>query len=241
MDVRPHPHINLATVTYLFDGAIDHRDSIGSFPRIEPGAINLMTAGNGIVHSERSPADTRGRVPAFTACRPGSRFPTARRRSTRRSSMSARRPAAGRGRRHFGARPDGQPVGSAGRDDRHSPTIYADLMLDAGASLAIDAEADERAVIVVTEGEASIDGEPIALFDLVILAPGHRAMLRAHIIRSRHAARRRRLRDAAPRLLEFRQLLARPHQPGKGRLEGRQLPARARRRSGKDPATRDPA
>ncbi|RZM09215.1 MAG: pirin family protein, partial [Sphingomonas sp.] len=57
IDVRPHPHINLSTVTYLFEGAIDHRDSVGSFQTIEPGAVNLMTAGTGIVHSERSPAD----------------------------------------------------------------------------------------------------------------------------------------------------------------------------------------
>ena len=55
--VRPHPHIGLATVTYLFEGAMDHRDSIGSFQRIEPGAINWMTAGAGIVHSERTPPD----------------------------------------------------------------------------------------------------------------------------------------------------------------------------------------
>ena len=60
MDVRPHPHINLATVTYLFEGAIEHRDSIGTHQVIEPGAINLMTAGNGIVHSERSPQDAAG-------------------------------------------------------------------------------------------------------------------------------------------------------------------------------------
>src|SRR3982751_731421 len=59
MDVCPHPHINLATVTYLFDGAIEHRDSIGSHQVIEPGAINLMTAGRGIVHSERSPQALR--------------------------------------------------------------------------------------------------------------------------------------------------------------------------------------
>src|SRR6476619_484311 len=59
MDVRPHPHINLATVTYLFEGAIEHRDSIGSHQVIEPGAINLMTAGSGIVHSERSPESLR--------------------------------------------------------------------------------------------------------------------------------------------------------------------------------------
>lgn len=60
-DVRPHPHIGLATVTYLFDGAIMHRDSLGSAQRIEPGAINWMTAGRGIVHSERRPDDLAGR------------------------------------------------------------------------------------------------------------------------------------------------------------------------------------
>jgi redox-sensitive bicupin YhaK (pirin superfamily) len=59
-DVRPHPHIGLATVTYLFEGAIVHRDSIGVVQRIEPGAINLMMAGRGIVHSERAPADLVG-------------------------------------------------------------------------------------------------------------------------------------------------------------------------------------
>ena len=59
MDVRPHPHIGLSTVTYLMQGAIDHRDSLGSFATIRPGAVNLMTAGSGIVHSERSPQSER--------------------------------------------------------------------------------------------------------------------------------------------------------------------------------------
>src|SRR5258706_8997990 len=59
-DVRPHPHIGLATVTYLFEGAMIHRDSLGTVQRIEPGAINWMTAGSGIVHSERAPEDLRG-------------------------------------------------------------------------------------------------------------------------------------------------------------------------------------
>jgi redox-sensitive bicupin YhaK (pirin superfamily) len=58
-DVRPHPHIGLATVTYLFEGAMDHRDSLGNFQRIEPGAVNWMTAGSGIVHSERTPPELR--------------------------------------------------------------------------------------------------------------------------------------------------------------------------------------
>src|SRR4051812_48676698 len=60
-DVRPHPHIGLATVTYLFEGAILHRDNLGSVQRIEPGAINWMTAGSGIVHSERRPPDLADR------------------------------------------------------------------------------------------------------------------------------------------------------------------------------------
>lgn len=59
IDVRPHPHICLATVTYLFEGKISHRDSLGSDQLIEPGAINWMTAGHGIVHSERTPDDLR--------------------------------------------------------------------------------------------------------------------------------------------------------------------------------------
>src|SRR5690606_14993705 len=65
MDVRPHPHINLATVTWLFEGAIDHRDSVGSFATIRPGQVNLMTAGRGIVHSERSPPRERADGPQF--------------------------------------------------------------------------------------------------------------------------------------------------------------------------------
>lgn len=66
IDVRPHPHINLSTVTYLFDGAIGHRDSLGSDLVIEPGAVNLMTAGHGIVHSERSPSEARPQGPVLS-------------------------------------------------------------------------------------------------------------------------------------------------------------------------------
>ena len=61
VDVRPHPHINLATVTYLFEGVLLHRDSVGSVQEIRPGAVNWMTAGRGIVHSERTPDDDRNK------------------------------------------------------------------------------------------------------------------------------------------------------------------------------------
>ncbi|HTP94994.1 MAG TPA: pirin family protein [Burkholderiales bacterium] len=63
VDVRPHPHVGLATVTYLFDGALMHRDSLGTVQKIEPGDVNWMTAGGGIVHSERSPAEDRAAGP----------------------------------------------------------------------------------------------------------------------------------------------------------------------------------
>ena len=81
LDVRPHPHVNLATVTYLYEGEIDHRDSLGSLQTIRPGDINWMTAGRGIVHSERTPPERCARAaPACTGCSSGS----ACRASTRR-------------------------------------------------------------------------------------------------------------------------------------------------------------
>jgi redox-sensitive bicupin YhaK (pirin superfamily) len=179
MDVRPHPHINLATVTYLFDGAIQHKDSLGSDQRIEPGEINLMTAGEGIVHSERSPADMRARGPSFYGMQTWLALPDGKEELD---------PA-------FEHVPDdGLPLiegegvsarvlmgtlwGNTASTTCHSPTIYADLLLDSGARLAIDAEADERA-IMVTEGEAELDGDRLEPFALYVLAPGHRAMLKA--------------------------------------------------------------
>src|SRR4051794_15995589 len=78
IDVRPHPHINLATVTYLFAGAIDHRDSLGTFATIEPGAVNLMTAGRGIAHSERSPAALRPAGPELSGIQTWLALPAAK-------------------------------------------------------------------------------------------------------------------------------------------------------------------
>src|SRR5688572_14403226 len=179
MDVRPHPHVNLATVTYLFEGAIQHRDSIGSNQRIEAEAINLMTAGAGIVHSERSPADTRAEGPGFYGMQTWLALPDGKEEID---------PAF----EHVPS--DGLPmIESDGASARvlmgslwghtasttcHSPTIYADIMLNPGASIPIDAEADERAIMVM-EGEASLDGEPLEPFTLYVIAPGHSATLSA--------------------------------------------------------------
>lgn len=177
MDVRPHPHINLATVTYLFNGAIEHRDSIGSHAVIEPGAINLMTAGSGIVHSERSPEALRPEGPSLYGMQtwlalpdggeeiapafdhvPESALPIVEDSGTRARVLM------------------GTLWGATAATPQHSPTIYADVELGAGGSTPIDAEADERALMLVGGG-AELDGRPLDLFSLYILKPGHQARL----------------------------------------------------------------
>ncbi len=179
MDVRPHPHINLATVTYLFEGAIEHRDSIGSHAVIEPGAINLMTAGRGIVHSERSPAAIRAAGPSLYGMQTWLALPDGREEVdpafehvdgaalplVEDEGVSARVLM-------------GALWGRTAGVTEHSETIYADIILDAGASVPIDAVADERAVLVV-EGDASLDHDRLDLFTLYILAPGQAMTLKA--------------------------------------------------------------
>ena len=179
MDVRPHPHINLATVTYLFEGAIEHRDSIGSHAVIEPGAINLMTAGSGIVHSERSPQSERADGPSLYGMQTWLALP---------DGQEEIAPAFD----HVPA--DALPLieedgasarvlmgtlwGATAATPQHSPTIYADILLGAGGSIPIDSEADERAVMSVG-GEAELDGQPLDQFSLYILRPGHEPRLKS--------------------------------------------------------------
>ncbi len=172
-DVRPHPHIGLATVTYLFEGAMLHRDSTGVVQRIEPGAINWMTAGRGIVHSERTPDDLLGRAwvshglqlwaalpaddeeiePAFShtgaAAIPQLRAPGVVLRVLIGTAFGLRSPVPTR-----------------------SPTLYLDLALDAGASIELPAAlARERAVYAV-DAEVDIDGRAAAPQTLAVLDDG---------------------------------------------------------------------
>jgi redox-sensitive bicupin YhaK (pirin superfamily) len=179
MDVRPHPHINLSTVTHLFEGAIRHRDSVGSDQVILPGAINLMTAGRGIVHSERSPDSERARGPRFYGMQTWLALPDGKEEI---DPAFAHVPA--------NALPLVEDAGVSARvlmgtlwgrtaaTTCHAPTIYADILLNAGGSIPIDADADERAVLV-TEGSAMLDGSPLDVFTLYVLAPGAAVTLRA--------------------------------------------------------------
>ena len=170
MDVRPHPHINLATVTWLFEGAIDHRDSIGSFATIRPGQVNLMTAGRGIVHSERSPQDERAKGARLYGMQTWLALPDGREEID---------PA-------FEAQVDlpvvedqcakaivimGELWGQRAPTTTHAGTIYAEIVLAASGAMPIEAEADERAVMLVG-GEASVDGQPLGLYQLTVLKPG---------------------------------------------------------------------
>ena len=177
MDVRPHPHINLATVTYLFDGAIEHRDSIGSHQVIEPGAINLMTAGRGIVHSERSPQALRPGGPSLYGMQTWLALPDGREEvdpafdHVAQDTLPLIEDGPARARVLMGTL-----WGKTATTPQHSPTIYADIELGAGGSLPIEAGADERGAMLVG-GEAELDGEPLQPFTLYVLKPGHEPRL----------------------------------------------------------------
>lgn len=179
IDVRPHPHINLATVTYLFAGAIDHRDSLGTCRTIEPGAVNLMTAGSGIVHSERSPAYLRPDGPELSGIQTWLALPRSREEMDPAFEHVAKSDlplieAGGSSARVV----MGSLWGTTSPVTCHSETIYADLALRPGGSIPIDPVADERA-IYLAEGDSSIDGLPLERHVLYVLRPGLSATLRS--------------------------------------------------------------
>src|SRR5689334_14199544 len=157
MDVRPHPHINLATVTYLFEGAIEHRDSIGSHQVIEPGAINLMTAGSGIVHSERSPQALRPEGPSLYGMQTWLALPDGGEEvepafdHVTEEQLPLIEMDGAKARVLMGSL-----WGSTAATRCDSPTIYADIELGAEGTVPIDRDADERALMLVG-GDAELD------------------------------------------------------------------------------------
>ena len=172
IDVRPHPHIGLATLTYLFDGEIHHRDSIGTSMVIRPGEVNLMTAGRGIAHSERTTAQARAAgsrlfgIQCWVAL-PGDREEDApgfahmghAELPVIADGGVAVRLVAGEmaGRR--------SPLATA------SATFYADVALKAGASVPMDPLYDERAIYVAS-GEIDIAGDRFGDGQLLVFRPG---------------------------------------------------------------------
>ncbi|TPN40973.1 pirin family protein [Mesorhizobium sp. B2-3-3] len=172
LDVRPHPHIGLSTVTYLFDGKIRHRDSLGTEMVIQPGDVNLMTAGRGIVHSERTPEELRGAPMSISGLQTWLALPDGKEEVAPVFENTAvlRLPeidAEGvSGRVVIG---DFQGLRSPVRAD--SETLYADLRLAPGASVKIPADAEERAIYTL-EGEVSIAGDVFPAERLLVFRPG---------------------------------------------------------------------
>ncbi|MCA0279308.1 MAG: pirin family protein [Proteobacteria bacterium] len=172
LDVRPHPHIGLATVTYLFDGKIRHRDSLGTEMVIAPGDVNLMTAGRGIVHSERTPEELRGAPMSISGLQTWLALPDAKEET---APMFENTAAA--------VLPTFDADGASGRliigefkglkspVRQASDTLYADIRLAPGAKIKIPADAEERAIYTLG-GELDILGDRFPIERLLVFRPG---------------------------------------------------------------------
>jgi redox-sensitive bicupin YhaK (pirin superfamily) len=175
LDVRPHPHIGLATVTYLFDGEILHRDSLGSVQPIRPGDVNWMTAGRGIVHSERTPAELRARGTRISGIQLWVGLPAREEETAPRfeHTAAARLPVMDGVRIILGEwRGARSPVQTL------SPMLYADALLEPGARLELDLPYAERALYVV-DGAVAHGGATHEAGRMLVFAPGVAAVVDA--------------------------------------------------------------
>jgi len=177
LDVRPHPHIGLATVTYLFEGEILHRDSLGVVQRIRPGEVNWMTAGRGIVHSERTPPELRAGGSRLSGIQVWVALPREREEDEPSFAHHADLPSASA----LGAAIRvvlGHAFGATSPVATASPTFYVDVALEAGAALAIPGDHPERAIFVV-DGSVALGDETVGAGEMLVLAAGASATVRA--------------------------------------------------------------
>jgi redox-sensitive bicupin YhaK (pirin superfamily) len=179
VDVRPHPHIALATVTYLFEGEIIHRDTLGSERAIHPGDVNWMLAGRGIAHSERSSAEERARGVRLHGIQSWVALPTAREED---APSFAHHPADTLPRlKREGAELTviaGTAYGAASPVGVLSPTLYVDARLEPGARLPVDGTHPQRAVHVV-DGWIQIGSQRLGSGQMAVLASGAEVILHA--------------------------------------------------------------
>jgi redox-sensitive bicupin YhaK (pirin superfamily) len=172
IDVRPHPHIGLATVTWLFDGEIMHRDTLGSLQPIRPGEVNWMTAGRGIAHSERTPGDVRAGTHRLFGLQAWVALPKAHEETApafvHHAADGMPQLADGGARVTLVA---GHGWGATSPVATFSDTIYAEARLDPGARLPIGAEHEERAIYVV-DGAVGIAGTRFEPGRMLTLRPG---------------------------------------------------------------------
>jgi hypothetical protein len=179
IDVRPHPHIGLATVTWLFDGVIYHRDSLGSAQQIAPGELNWMTAGIGIVHSERTPAVEMARSRKVFGLQSWVALP---RKSEGKQPTFAHVAAEGLPLLEDGGRSvrvvAGNMFGSTSPVATESDLFYVDVILRAGAAIPLPAEHAERA-IYIAEGAVEISGQRHESGRLLVFREGDEIVIRA--------------------------------------------------------------
>ena len=172
LDVRPHPHIGLATVTYLLDGEILHRDSLGTVQPIRPGEVNWMTAGRGIVHSERTPPELRTAGTRLFGIQTWIGLPKDREEvepSFVHHAESALPMLEGDG-KHVRVIA-GEFQGARSPLAVFSETLYADAALAAGARLEVPPDYRERAIYIV-EGRIAIAGDLFEAGRMLVFSPG---------------------------------------------------------------------
>ncbi len=231
LDVRPHPHIGLATVTYLFDGEIMHRDSLGTAVPIRPGEVNWMTAGRGIVHSERTGTERRAKGDSLHGLQMWVALPAAKEEMEPAFAHHAvdEFPMV-RGQRHARcAWWSAAPTAGARRSCPRPRRLFADAMLKAGSTLPFDADHVERAIYVI-DGEIDIAGDRFGGGRLLVFKPGDRITHPRGERRAYRAVRRRAARRPAPHLVEFRVVAQGPHRAGQGGMGRGPLPEGAGRR-----------
>ena len=179
IDVRPHPHIGLSTVTYLFDGTIRHRDSLGTEMVIAPGDINLMTAGRGIVHSERSPEELRDSTRRLSGLQTWLALPDGQEEidpafeNTAASQMGIVDGEKAQARVLIG-----DFHGASSPVSQYADTLYVDVTLPAGGEIDLPADTEERAIYIV-DGAVSVAGDTFQADQLLVFKPSDEIIVRS--------------------------------------------------------------
>jgi redox-sensitive bicupin YhaK (pirin superfamily) len=179
IDVRPHPHIGLATVTYLFEGEVFHRDSLGSALAIRPGEVNLMTAGRGIVHSERETSEAKARPRGLFGIQAWAALPKSHEEAApafAHHGAEALPRITGEGKRVRLVM--GEAYGARSPVEFPQASLFAEVVLAPGAVLPLDPLYEERAVYIAS-GEVDIAGDAFAEGRLLVFKPGDRISILA--------------------------------------------------------------
>ena len=179
VDVRPHPHIGLSTVTYLFSGSLDHKDSLGYDERIQPGDVNVMTAGSGIVHSERTGQDIRQNPSDLYGIQSWLALP--KQHEEHAPAFDHTDKAALPVLEYDGAKARvimGSLWGKTSSVKTFTDTLYVDVQLEAGATFEVPSETEERALYVLN-GKIEVSGAVYDPMQLLVLRPRDQIVVKA--------------------------------------------------------------